>query len=1064
MKITKFAIDNKVTSYLLFTLLLIFGYISYEESEKAQDPGFTVKVALITTQWPGATANQMAELVSKTIADQVQSMDSLDYVTSKNLDGVSNVYVNIKAEYRDLGPVWSELRDRINTFVVPQLPQGVGSPSINTFFGDVYGTLLTISGDGYSYDQLYATAEKLKEKLLFSVPEVGRIDISGVQTPVIYVKIDNNRLATSGITMQNIINSLSSLNVIMQSGDVVSGNSRIVLIPSGNFTDLKQIENTVITNNDGTQSIYLREIADVERGYRDPTTYLVNYNGEPAITLGVALASGQDILKMSVGMQKVMKEFKDSLPIGLEVGTIYYQPDLVQNNVTAFIVNLFQAIAVIIIVMFLFLGLRSGLIVAALTPTSIAFTIIGLYYLGFGINQITLAGLIIALGMLVDNAVVMSENIMVLLQQGKGRMEACMESSKTLAIPLLVSSLTTVTAFSPIILNKQSMGEFVGPLSVVVFLALMGSWLINQTLIPLLCFDFIKVTKNDELNLNSKAYVMYRETLIKLLKYKKISIVCTIISFIFGLWLFKFIPGNFMPDSTDPIMSTFIRLPKGTNIEVTKAVTEDLSNFIKKNYSTGAQEPLRPTIFDYITTGGTTKRYPKDGVLSWGSFVGGGAPKYSTGYTPEARLPEYSYTMYNVTDYRIIKKISSEVNQYMEKKYPDIDIVSKGMGSGVSLEKDLGYQFMSNDLVLLKKVTKEVEEKLKSLEGTRAISNNWGNSVPRIYVEIDQNKAKQAGFTSQTIGQALQFALQGYPATIFRDFQAPPQNTSIPISLRGTNSYRNDITGLEGIEIMSPEAGKTVPLKQIANIKVEYSPGFVFTRHLSYAVEVDGALKDGYTAKEVNKQIQPWLEEKLKEWGPSVQYKLAGIEQTSSENEDALFKPIPIALMIMFVLVIGQFNSIRKGLCIMLVIPLSLLGIAIGLLLTNTDLGFMAIVGIIALSGVVLNHAIILVDKMTIEKNEGRNDQDAIVFGCQSRLRPIFLTVATTLAGLMPLYFFGGPLFQPLAVVLIFGLVTDTVLALGIIPVIYAIFFRVNFDGYEYDEAKLETNNKNSWD
>ena len=1053
MKITKWTIDNKITAYILVFLLLLFGYICYERSEKAEDPGFTIKVALITTQWPGATANQMAELVSKRIADQVQSMDSLDYVDSKNLDGVSNVYVNIKAEYRDLKPVWQELRDRINTFVIPQLPQGVQKPMINTFFGDVYGTLLTISGEGYSYDDLYKTAENLKEQLLFSVPEIGRIDISGVQQPVIYVNIDNKRLSNSGITIENLVQSLNSLNVIMSSGTMVNENSRLVLIPSGNFKDLTEIENTVITNSNGTKSIYLKEIANVTRGYQDPTSYLVRYNGEPAITLGVALSSGQDILKMSTGIKKVMKEYKAKLPVGLEIGTIYYQPDLVQDKVSAFIVNLFQAIGTIIVVMLLFLGLRSGIIVAALTPTSIAFTLIGLYSMGYGINQITLAGLIIALGMLVDNAVVMSENIMVLMQNGKSRMEACLESSKTLAVPLLVSSLTTCTAFSPIILNKEDMGQFVGPLAIVVFLALMGSWLINQTFIPLLCYDFIKIKPGDILDLNSKPYLIYRKVLIHMLKHKKLSISVTIVSFVFGLWLFKFIPGNFMPESTDPVMSTFIRLPKGTSIERTREVTMDLSNFIEKNYSTGPQEPLPPTWWDYITTGGTTKRYAKSGVISWGSFIGGGAPKYNTGYTPEARLPEYSYTMYNVTDYKIIKKISSEVNQYMEKKYPDIDIVSKGLGSGVSIEKSLGYQFISNDPNILKKVSKEVKEKLATIEGARAISDNWGNDVPRIYIDIDQNKAKKYGFTSENIGQTLQFVLQGYPATIFKDFQAPPQNTAVPVTLRGEDNYKDNITGLEGMEIMSP-SGQSVPLKQIANIKIKYTPSFVYTRNMSYAVEIDAALKDGYTAKELNNQMTPWIQNKMKEWGPSVKFKLAGIEKTSSENEGALFAQVPLALMIMFILVIGQFNSVKKGLCIMLVIPLSLLGIAIGLLLTGTDLGFMAIVGIIALAGVVLNHAIILVDKMTIAKEvDGLDDMNAIVCGCQSRLRPIFLTVATTLAGLMPLYFFGGPLFQPLAVVLIFGLATDTVLALGVIPVIYAIFYKVNFKDYVYDES-----------
>ncbi|MGL4903566.1 MAG: efflux RND transporter permease subunit, partial [Cetobacterium sp.] len=446
------------------------------------------------------------------------------------------------------------------------------------------------------------------------------------------------------------------------------------------------------------------------------------------------------------------------------------------------------------------------------------------------------------------------------------------------------------------------------------------------------------------------------------------------------------------------------------------------------------------------------------GVLSWGSFIGGGAPRFSTGYSPQTQLPEYAYIMYNLTDYRLIPKLSQEINQYLINKYPDIDVVSKGLGSGVSLAKDLGYVFASRDIKLLKKVAEEVKAKLTSLDGTYAVSDDWGIEVPKIFIEVDTEKAQMAGFTNDTIGTYLQYVLQGYNASVYRNFDAPPQSTVIPIVLRGTDQYKDDLNSIQSIELVNSK-GQAVPLKQIAKISLEYYDSLVATRNMAYSIEIDAAIKDSTTPLEVNKKFMPWLDEKLKEWGPDVKYYSSGIMQTSDENQEALFAQVPIAILGMFFLVVAQFNSMRKGLTIMLVIPLSILGVAIGLLLTNTDLGFMAMIGIIALAGVVLNHAIILVDKMTIEKDDlGRSDQDAVVFGCQSRLRPIFLTVATTLVGLMPLYFFGGPLFQPVAVVLIFGLVTDTVLALGVIPVIYALFYKIDFADYKYDESRLIEN------
>ncbi|MGL5189749.1 MAG: efflux RND transporter permease subunit, partial [Cetobacterium sp.] len=911
---------------------------------------------------------------------------------------------------------------------------------------------------GYTYEELYETAYQLKEVLLFNVPQIGSIDISGIQNETVYIDIDNKLLSQTGLTLENIINTLNSSNVIIKGGNIVVDENRLKVTPSGNFKSIDDIKDTIITSPNGDSSIYLSEVANIYKGYQDPSPYSIDFNGNKSLVLGISLGSGEDVLLMGKGIQETLKTYRNSLPIGLEVGEIYYLPDLVQTNVTAFIVNLIQAVTTIVLVMLVFLGLRSGLIVAALTPTSIAFTLIGLFWFDYGINQITLAGLIIALGMLVDNAVVMSENITVLLEEGYSRMDACLESSKTLAIPLFVSSLTTIMAFSPIILNKQNMGEYVGPLTIVVMLALMSSWLINQTFIPLLCYDFIKLKPGEKQNLNSKPYLLYREILIKVLKNKKITIVLTAISFIFGIWLLGLAPSNFMPGSTDPVMSTYITLPKGTDVDHTRAVVEDLNKFIEKNYSTGPQEPLPPGLWDYITTGGTTKTYDKAGVLSWGSFIGGGAPRFSTGYSPQTQLPEYAYIMYNLTDYRLIPKLSQEINQYLINKYPDIDVVSKGLGSGVSLAKDLGYVFASRDIKLLKKVAEEVKAKLTSLDGTYAVSDDWGIEVPKIFIEVDTEKAQMAGFTNDTIGTYLQYVLQGYNASVYRNFDAPPQSTVIPIVLRGTDQYKDDLNSIQSIELVNSK-GQAVPLKQIAKISLEYYDSLVATRNMAYSIEIDAAIKDSTTPLEVNKKFMPWLDEKLKEWGPDVKYYSSGIMQTSDENQEALFAQVPIAILGMFFLVVAQFNSMRKGLTIMLVIPLSILGVAIGLLLTNTDLGFMAMIGIIALAGVVLNHAIILVDKMTIEKDDlGRSDQDAVVFGCQSRLRPIFLTVATTLVGLMPLYFFGGPLFQPVAVVLIFGLVTDTVLALGVIPVIYALFYKIDFADYKYDESRLIEN------
>ncbi|MGL5963936.1 MAG: efflux RND transporter permease subunit [Fusobacteriaceae bacterium] len=1058
MSITSLAIKNRVSTYLFVLLLCFFGVFAYLSSEKAEDPGYTIKTAVITTNWPGATAKQVAELVSKQIQDEVRSMESLDYVDSKNLPGQSNVYVNLKAKYWNPDPEWTQLRNKIE-YVTPKLPQGVQKPIINTYFGDVYGTVAALSSKELSFDELYIQAEELKSLLLFKVPEIGQVQITGAQQDVIYVRIDNDKIATMGISLNQIVQSLQSANVILRNASILDGENRITINPSGTFNSVEDIGKVVLAGNSKDQRIYLQEIAKIEKGYLDPPS-LLTYNGEnKSIVLAISLSSGQNILKLGEGVKKVLDEYKRELPLGTDLTLVYNQSSIVDDKIAGFISSLIQAIIIIVAIMFGFLGIKSGLIVASLTPTTIAVTLIGLYIFGYGINQMTLAGLIIALGMLVDNAVVMAENIMVLSQKGMNKMDACLESAKALAIPLFTGSMTTAAAFLPVITNQESMGEYVGPMAIVVFIALTASWALNQTFIPLLCYDYLDTTKQKKIDFNNdKLYIIYRNTLILALKNYKTSMLLAIGSFVFGVFLFKFIPNSFMPAGTTPVMASYIRLPKGTSIETTNEVVKDLNKHIRENYYVGDLDPKKPTFLDYILTGGTTKIYEKDGIKSWESYVGGGGPRYTLGYTPELSLPEFAYVLYNVTSADLTEKYSSEINRYLQSKYPNITVTSKSLQEGPTSEFELGYQFISPNLELIREISIEVQEKLRNTPGVRVVTDNWGNFVPQIDIQIDYNKAILAGLTSSEIGEALQYSLQGFNSTSFYDFNAPPKNTTIPITVKGTRNYKDKLQSLKELEITNKQ-GQSVALQQVANLKLNYIPNFVYTRDLNYAIQVDAGIASGYTANDLHALINKWIKEKMaNEWeAKGVQYKVSGMMKTSEANSKGLSAGLPIALLIMLTLVIAQFNSVKKGLIIMLTIPLSLLGCSLGLLITGLDLGFMAIVGVISLAGVVLNHSIILIDRITIEKEElKRTDQDSIVIGCQARLRPILLTVFTTLAGLLPLYFFGGPLFKPLAAVLMFGLMVDTVLSLGAIPVFYAATFGIKFKDYIYDPSLAE--------
>ena len=1053
MSLTNLALKNKVSTYLIILLICFFGIIAYLSLEKAEDPGYTIKTAVIVTNWPGATAEEVGNLVSKKIENEVRNMDSLDYVESKNLPGQSNVYVNLKQKYWNPDKEWTELRNKITTFVTPQLPYGVEPPLINTYFGDVYGTVLSVSSTDLSYEELYKQGKKLEEALLFNVPEIGKIEFFGIQKNIIYINLNNEKIAEMGITLQEISSSIKGGNIIISGGNLNTKSYKVLINPSGTLKTLEDIRKIVVSGNKRGERIYLGEIATVEKGYINPPSLLTFNKNTKSIVLAIALSNGENILKLKSETKKVIKNFSKTLPLSTNISFVYNEGDFVENKIGSFLSSLAQAIISIVAIMLIFLGLKTGLIVASLTPVSIAATLIGLKFFGYGINQITLAGLIIALGMLVDSAVVMSENIIVLSQQGMDKKEACLESGKSLAIPLFTGSLATCVAMLPIIGNRASMGQYVGPMAIVVFIALGSSWIINQTFIPLISFDYLnpQSTKITDYN-KDKLYVGYRKILIYMLKNIKKSVFLIIGSLVLSIFLFKNIPSEFMPASDTPVMSSYINLPKGSSINTTNAIVSDLNQYINKTLYVGNLKPLPTTILDFLLTGGTSKVYEKNGILDWNSYIGAGGPRYTLSYSPEAPQSEFAYVLFSVTDYSLIPKYSSAIDTYIKNKYPNVTIITRALGTGTSAEFDLSYQLISANQLTLNKATTELETYLRGLKEIDIVNNNWGNSAPEISIEIDYNKANLAGLTSQEIADAIQFSLQGFNSTFFYDFKAPPLNTVIPIKIRGTTDYKNQLSSLKSIKINNSK-GYSVPLEQVATLKLQYIPTFVYKRDSITTMQVQATILEGYSATDINSTVEKWIKEKFSnDWKEKeLSFKLSGTMQTSQENSQGLVNGIPIALLLMTIIVTLQFNSIKKGLIIMTSIPLALLGCSIGLIITRLNFGFMAIVGIISLAGVVLNHTIVLIDKITIEEEVIKRDLcDALIIGCQTRLRPILLTVFTTLAGLLPLYFFGGPLFSQLSAVMIFGLAFDIFLCLGFIPVIYSIVYNIRFKDYEY--------------
>jgi len=1048
MKLTSLSIKNHFTVLVIYILVIVFGWFSYNTMEKAEDPGFTIKTAIITTYWPGATAEQMSLLVSDKIEEVMESMEELKFLQSKNTDGVSTIYVNIGNKYSDVKPIWDRLRNKVATDIMPIMPEGVRGPFVNDEFGDVFGTVISITGEEYNYTELYNYSNFLREKLLNEVPQIGKIDVTGVQKERIYIDYSLSKLAVMGISLRDINNTLKGNNIIISGGTINNNSERISVIPSGNFSSIEDIEKTILIIPNTNETIFLKDVAKITKGYETPLNYKTRYNGKDSITISASLKKGEDNVRLGENVKKIIENLET--PDGLDVELQYFQPEKVKKKVLSFMSNLTQAIVIVLLVMFAFLGVRTGLIISSLIPTSIALALIILKSLGYGLDQVSLTGLIIALGMLVDNAIVMAESITVLLEKGKSKFDACIEAADSLKIPLLTSSLTTVAAFVPMYLNEENLGEYIAPLSLIVTLTLLSSWLISMTLVPLLSFLFLKVNQKEE-DYKGRWFTFYRKNLIRVLKNRKKNLMLIGIFFIFGVSLFYFIPFKFMPEADAPTMISTIRLPKGSSVEATEEVVKDVEKYIKKNLYVDTKLKKNGFI-DLLLTGGTSKNYDKEGVISYGAYIGGGAPRFTLAYTPEVPSTEYAYMIIQVTNYKNMPEYSKLINDYVTRKYPDVDIMTKGLTYGMAVEKEIAYEISSPNLFLLREVVEEVKDKFETMPELRVVNDQWGKESRKLTIDIDRENLKQAGLSNQEMAMTLQSVITGVPITTFKNSEGGPKNRDVPIYLRSDKNIKNSISDLESIEIFSSRVNRKVSLKEVADLNLKREPSYIYKRDRVYTIKVGAGLKSENLndAMKLDVGLHKWFKEKNKEWGDSVKIKLVGESEESFDNMKGIIVKLPYAGAIIVLLLISQFNGLKKPLIILGTIPLGIIGVSIGLLLGRQPFGFMGFIGLVSLSGIVINNAIVLIDRIEVEIDEfGREPKDAVIEATQGRLRPILLTTITTLCGLAPLWFFGGPLFKPLAISLMFGLIFGTILTLGVVPLLYSIFYKVNFKDYE---------------
>ncbi|MBD1584582.1 efflux RND transporter permease subunit [Pseudoalteromonas sp. S16_S37] len=1016
MNITRLALENDRTAWVIFAAMLLFGILAFNKMPKDYDPGFIIRTAQVVTYFPGASPQRVEALVTDQIEKVVQQIPELDYVSSTSKTGVSIVSVNIKESYKNMRPIWDNLRRKIQS-IESELPKGAHTPIVNDEFGDVFGIVIGLTGEGYSHRELEDVAEQVRDTFL-RLPDAAKVEIYGTQEQRVFIEFENSRLAALELSAGILQQQLAARNIVNPGGTLYVGDETLVVEPSGNFESVSEIANTIINVPGSEQVILLSDIAKVYRDHIEPAKAKVRVGNEQGLTIGISMRKGGNNLELGAQVKQAIKRLENVYPIGVEFKLLSFLPQEVDKKVDDFVSNLVQAVLVVTVVMLFTLGLRTGLVVASLIPMSMVFGILVMSFFDISIDQISLAALIIALGMLVDNGIVMSENIMVQMEQGKRAIDAAVESAQELKIPLLVSSLTTGAAFLPIFLAESATGEYTASLFKVVTITLLCSWLLALTMIPMLCVYFVKVNAQQKEVFSSTIYQSYRATLRTLMNHRWLTLGACIVMFVLAIQALQFIPKLFFPPSDRNYFKVELELPVGTRLETTEALVKDLEQYVQNQLLVNKQRT--------------------EGVTKWVSYIGNGGPRFLLSHNPEPISSNYALMVVSVTSYTLIDDIMTNIEEHALGNYPDLLLKQRKIENGAAINNPVEVRILGEDKDKVMEIAGQVKAKMRQTNGLKAISDDWGLPIKKLEINIDQARARRAGVSSEDIATSLQTGLSGLELTQYRE-----KEDTIPVILRSVASDRQDIAKLKAMAVYSQSSGNSVPLQQVADVAVVWESAQIFRRDRVKSVVI-GAQIDGITASEGFAQLIPWLDEQQKSWPFGYTYELGGEAESSGKANQSIAQQLPIAVLIIVLLLVAQFNSIRKSLLVLVTIPLGFIGVVVGLFIGQSFFGFMTLLGVISLAGIVINNAIVLLERIKTELDcEPSDPVNAIISAAQTRMRPILLTTATTVLGLLPLYLGGGEMWEPMALSIMGGLLFSTLLTLGVVPVLYALMFSI---------------------
>ncbi|HCM1066971.1 multidrug efflux RND transporter permease subunit VmeV [Vibrio parahaemolyticus] len=1014
MNIAEYSIKNKVISWLFIVILAIGGVTSFLELGRLEDPAFTIKDAMIVATYPGATSKEVEEELTYPLEKEIRKLPYIDRITSTSSNGMSQIMVSMKMDYGpdELPQIWDEMRRKIND-LQPTLPQGVQSLQIIDDFGDVYGVMLMLTGDDYDYVELKRYADHLRREIEL-VDGVGKVDIAGDQQEMLFVEISLDRLASLNLDMNVVSGLLNQQNNVVSAGEVMVNGESLVIRPSGTLNTVQALENLIIHGRDTGNLIRLKDVATITRGIQEKPGNMILFNGKKAINIGISFASGVNVVEVGERLNAELSSLESIKPAGLDMSYFYNQAQEVDDSVKAFVISLAEAVAIVIIVLLFTMGLRSGVIIGVVLLLTVFGTFILMNYNNIELHRISLGALIIALGMLVDNAIVVVEGILVGLKKGRTKVQAAVDIVKQTQWPLLGATVIAITAFAPIGLSQDATGEFMGSLFWVLCFSLFLSWVTAITLTPFLADLLLKEEEKDTNGEDEDPYkgwlfVVFGALLKLSLRFRWMTVAAMVALLVGAVIAFGNVKQQFFPPSNTPMFYVDMWMPEGTDIRQTIKQAEKVESYIRQ------QDDI-----DFVSVS-----------------IGQGLQRFALTYQPEKSYEAYAQFQVRTTDRDNMFKLLHELDDNLAKTFDEPTFQFKLMEFGPSPASKIEARITGPDPKVLRELAVQVEDILHTDPGARNIRHDWRERTKELVPVFNESKARRLGISKEDLSSTLQMAFGGSTFGVLRD-----GTHTLPIMMRLPEAERVDFESLQNVKIWSPSLQTYIPVDQIIDgVELDWSEPLIQRRDRKRTLTVlaDHDVLSDDTAASLFARVQPKVMALHIPEGYEITW--GGEYESSKDAQEGLFGSLPMGYLLMFIITILLFNSIKKPLVIWFTVPLSIIGVAFGLLTTNMPFSFTAFLGLLSLSGMILKNGIVLLDQINLELESGKDPYLAIVDSAISRVRPVSMAALTTILGMIPLVF--DAFFGSMAITIMAGLGFATVLTLIVVPVMFAILFRI---------------------